>query len=246
MTRSKRLPSAAIRSSRAAACGTVRGNPSIMKPGTQSGWMTRLRTLPIMMSSETYLPAARMGCAWRPRSVSAAISARSMSPVAMCGMPKCERSMLACVPFPLPGAPYRRRFMLKPLSLGPLPDGERRQEETSFDEGDSCFKPLSLGPLPDGERRQEETSFDEAAVLAHHQLRLQLFHRVESHANDDQDRRAAQVHLLLIDAGDLRRRYRQDDRDEAKEDRAHERDTVHHRLQIVRGRTSRADSRDEA
>src|SRR5213078_4110670 len=219
MTRSKRLPSAAIRSSRAAACGTVRGNPSMMNPGTQSGWRTRLRTIPIMMSSETYLPAARMGCAWRPRSVWPAISARSMSPVAMCGMPKCERSMLACVPFPLPGAPYRRRFMLKPLSLGPLADGERRQEETSF---------------------------DEAAVLAHHQLRLQLFHRVESHANDDQDRRAAQVHLLLIDAGDLRRRYRQDDRDEAKEDRAHERDTVHHRLQIVRGRTSRADTRDEA
>src|SRR5207247_2946265 len=222
MTRSKRLPSAAIRSSRAAACGTVRGNPSMMKPGTQSGWMTRLRTIPIMMSSETYLPAARMGCAWRPRSVSAAISARSMSPVAMCGMPKCERSMLACVPLPEPGAPYRRRFT-GPAPPPPCPEGAR---------------PPWMG--------RRSLSFDEAAVLAHHQLRLQLFHRVESHANDDQDRRAAQVHLLLIDAGDLRRRYRQDDRDEAKEDRAHERDTVHHRLQIVRGRTSRADSRDEA
>jgi hypothetical protein len=34
-----------------------------------------------------------------------------MSPVAMCGMPNLERSMFACVPLPLPGAPYKSKFM---------------------------------------------------------------------------------------------------------------------------------------
>ncbi len=83
----------------------------MMKPGSQSGSPRRLRIMPIMISSETYLPAARMGCAWRPSSVPAAISARSMSPVAMCGMPNFERSMLAWVPFPDPGAPYSSKFI---------------------------------------------------------------------------------------------------------------------------------------
>ena len=46
----------------------------MMNPGLQSGRVRRLRTMPIMMSSETYFPAARMGCACLPRSVPAAIS----------------------------------------------------------------------------------------------------------------------------------------------------------------------------
>src|SRR5439155_24702874 len=89
-------------------------------------------------------------------------------------------------------------------------------------------------------------SFDEAAVLAHDQLRLELLHRVEGDADDDQEGCASEIHLLLVYARDLRRRDGQDDRDEAQEYRADERDAVPHRLQIVRGGTSRADSRDEA
>src|SRR6266853_112044 len=77
-------------------------------------------------------------------------------------MPNRSRSMFAWVPLPLPGAPYRRRFI---------------------------------------------ELFDEAAVLAHDQLRLQLFHRVQGDG---------------------------------------ERDAIHDRRQVVRGRTSRADTRDEA
>src|SRR2546430_6382745 len=220
MTRSKRLPRSSISPSRASAWGTVRGKPSMMKPGLQSGLPRRLRTIPIMMLSETYWPAARMGWAWRPRGVPAWISARSMSPVAMCGMPKCERSMLAWVPLPLPGAPYRSRFTQPLRPFGPPPHTVGR----------SCL---------------QRTSLDKTAVLTHHQLRLQLLHRVEGDTHDDQDRSASEIHLLLVDARDLRRRDGQDDRDEPEEDRTDERDAVHHRLQVVRGGTSGADARDE-
>src|SRR5205823_3632386 len=134
-------------------------------------------------------------------------------------MPNFVRSMLAWVPLPDPGAPYRRRFMPQRT---PLPmNGE----------GHSSFSNVSL---------------DEAPVLAHHQLRLQLLHRVESDTDDDEDGGAPEIHRLLIDARDLRGGDRQDDGDEAQEDSADERDPIHHGLQVVRGGTSRADSRNEA
>src|SRR6202022_2797490 len=134
---------------------------------------------------ETYWPAARMGWAWRPSGVPAAISARSMSPVAMCGMPKRVRSMFACVPLPLPGAPYSSRFI-------PVPLGERARERGA------CRPSLSY----------------KAAVLAHHELRLQLLHGVQGDADDDQDRRPAEVHLLVGDARDLGRGDGRDHGDE--------------------------------
>src|SRR5216683_7490261 len=129
------------------------------------------------------------------------ISARSMSPVAMCGMPNRLRSMFAWVPLPLPGAPYRSRFTA-----------------------------LS----------------DEAAVLAHDELRLQLFHGVEGHTDDDEDGRTAEVHLLVRDARDLRGGDGKDHGDEAQEGGARKRDPVHDRGQVVRGGTARPDARDEA
>src|SRR3977135_4747312 len=117
-------------------------------------------------------------------------------------MPKWSRSMLACVPFPLPGAPYRTRFIVG-------------------------------------------RSSEEASVLAHHQLGLQLFHRVEGDAHDDEYGGASEIHLLMRDARDLRGGDGQDDGDEPQERGAGECHTVHDRSEIVRGRTSRADSRDE-
>src|SRR5689334_4274783 len=44
---------------------------------------------------------------------------------------------------------------------------------------------------------------DETPILAHHQLGLQLPHGVEGDADHDQDRCAAQIHLLLGDARNL-------------------------------------------
>src|SRR5260221_12061863 len=116
-------------------------------------------------------------------------------------MPKRSRSMFAWVPLPLPGAPYRRRFI---------------------------------------------ELLDEAAILAHDQLRLQLFHRVQGNADDDEDCGAPQIHLLMWNPGDLGRGYRQDDSDEAQEGGAGERDAIHDGRQVVRGGTSRTDARDEA
>src|SRR5690348_12936728 len=219
MTRSKRLPSSTIRASSALACGTVRGKPSMMKPGSQSGCRRRLRIMPIMMSSETYWPAARMGWALSPSSVPFAISARSMSPVAICGIRKYARSTLACVPLPEPGAPYSKRFTPYP---SPLPMNGK---------GPSSFSALSL---------------DESPVLTHHKLGLELLHRVERDADHDQDGGASEVHLLLVDSRDPGRGDRQDHRDEAEEDRADEGDAVHHRLQVVGRRPSGANAWDEA
>src|SRR6266852_4737804 len=187
-----------MRTSSASACGTVRGKPSMMNPPTESGCRTRLRIMPIMMSSGTYWPAARMGWAWRPRGVPDWISARSMSPVAMCGMPKRDRNMFAWVPLPLPGAPYSNRFIVHPH---PARCG---------------FRPPHIG----GRRL---FSPDEAAVLAHDQLRL-----------------------LVRNARDLGGGDGQDHGYEAEEARACERDPVHHRREVVRGRSPRTDAGDEA
>src|SRR5260370_10781359 len=143
-----------------------------------------------------------------------------MSPVAMCGMPKRSRSMFAWVPLPLPGAPYRRRFI-------------------------TCLSP-SPHPLPDGERAADRLSFNEAAVLAHDQLRLQLFHRVQGNAHNDEDCGTRQIHLLMRAAGDLRRGYGEAHRDEGQEWGSRERDPIHDRGQEVPGGTSRTYARDEA
>ena len=43
-------------------------------------------------------------------------------------------------------------------------------------------------------------SSNKAAVLAHYELSLQLFHGVQGHTDNDQDRGAAEVHLLMRNA----------------------------------------------
>src|SRR5713101_9359117 len=107
-----------------------------------------------------------------------------------------------------------------------------------------AWVPLPLPGAPYSSRFIE--LFDEAAVLAHDQLRLQLFHSVQGYADDDQDCGAPQIHLLMRNTGNLGRGYRQDDGDEAQECGAGERDAIHDRRQVVRGWTSRADAWDEA
>ena len=65
--------------------------------------------------------------------------------------------------------------------------------------------------------------FDEAFVVAHHELRFELAHRVDRHADHDQQRRRAQQQR--VHAGNLRRDERQD-RDNAQEQRADQCDPV--------------------
>ena len=106
-TASKWMPAA----SSASACGIVRGTPSRMKPFAQSARATRSRTMPMMTSSGTSLPASMKLLAFRPVSVPFLIASRRMLPVEMVGMFSFLLMISACVPFPAPGAPKRISFI---------------------------------------------------------------------------------------------------------------------------------------
>src|SRR3954470_25022563 len=62
------------------------------------------------------------------------------------------------------------------------------------------------------------TSADEPLVVAHHELRLDLLHGLDDHADDDEDAGAAEA-----ESAELRQDRRDDvrrDRDDAEEERA--------------------------
>src|SRR5581483_5390532 len=100
----------------ASAWGMVRGKPSNRQPLRQSGWPSFSFTRPTMMSSETRLPLSITFFAARPSGVPALAAARSISPVAICGMPKRRLMNSACVPFPAPGGPRSMSLMACPGS----------------------------------------------------------------------------------------------------------------------------------
>ena len=95
----------------ASACGIVRGKPSNRKPLRQSSRAMRSLTSAMMISSDTSCPLAMISFAWRPSSEPSFTAARSMSPVEICGMPKCSMMNWAWVPLPAPGAPKRMTRM---------------------------------------------------------------------------------------------------------------------------------------
>ena len=63
------------------ACSTVRGNPSRMKPPSQSASLIRSAMIEITRLSLTRPPDDMTAIAWVPTSLPAATAARSMSPV---------------------------------------------------------------------------------------------------------------------------------------------------------------------
>src|SRR5215208_1612217 len=77
----------------------------------------------------------------------------------------------------------------------------------------SAWVPL---PAPGGPRRMRfsslkaRTLLKEALVVAHHQLRLELLHRVQGDADDDQDRGSAEVEVRgsLVDEDGRERGHR--------------------------------------
>ena len=98
-------------SSSASPCASLRGKPSRTKPlacvgrgraarGSARSSARRERARPRRGSAR---PAARA-------SVCAAIAARNMSPVEMCGIPYSAATRFACVPLPAPGGPRTSRF----------------------------------------------------------------------------------------------------------------------------------------
>src|SRR5436189_1976692 len=96
-----------------------------------------------------------------------------MSPVAMCGTLKSSRRRSAWVPLPAPGGPSRMRF-ISDTTAADYPAGEGL-------EGGARSRAL----------------LQEALVTSHHQLRLQLLHRFQRDPDDDQQRGAAEVEVLV-------------------------------------------------
>src|SRR6266568_3417117 len=83
---------------------------------------------------------------------------------------------------------------------------------------------------------------DEPLVGALEELRLELFHRLDDHADDDEDARAAKAQRLHTgDVADERGH----DGDDPEEQRPGDGDARHDALQEVGGRTARPDTGDE-
>ena len=103
-------------------------------------------------------------------------------------MAKSFVSFAAWVPLPAPGGPKRMRLS---SAIGE-PDRVPRARKAAQEEY------LRTNP-------SAASGSQEAFVVAHHQLRFQLFHRVERDADHDDDRRAAEVELHAAAGIDDRR-----------------------------------------
>src|SRR2546425_842598 len=86
---------------------------------------------------------------------------------------------------------------------------------------------------------------DEPLVLTHDQLRLDLFHGIQGHADDDQDRRSPQVHVLRWYSGERRREEWDEHGHPAQEERPGERDAGHRPVKVLCGRNPRPNPGDE-
>src|SRR5579871_3344689 len=162
-----------------------------------------------------------------PSGVYEAIAARSMSPVAMCGIPKTLERRAACVPFPTPGGPNSRRFSLNARLL---------HGSDGLASARRARSPRSATPDPGSARPGE--SF----VVAGDEVRLDLLDRVERDADDDHQAGAAEVerhlHLLV--------QQRRQDADGRHVNRAAEGNAGQHLVDVSRRRLSGADAGDEA
>src|SRR5579859_1530179 len=146
--------------------------------------------IPIMTSSSTSRPSWMAPSASLPRRVPRLCSSRRISPVEIMGTPNRSCRKSPWVLLPLPGAPNSSSFTTRPPLL-------------TSDE--SYRKSMSRPPLTCIALR----SSDESTVLPHDQLRLQLLHRIEGDAHDDEYGGASQVQLLLRDRRQLGRPQRQ-------------------------------------
>src|SRR5690348_11671732 len=121
-----------------------------------------------------------------PSGVYEEIAARSMSPVATCGIPKTLERRAACVPLPTPGGPNSRRFSLNARLLHQS-DGLAGAAHRARGPGAAAANARPLRP-------------GEPLVVAGDEVRLDLLDRVERDADHDHEARAAEVkrHLHLL------------------------------------------------
>ena len=220
-------PDAASAASSASAWGRVRGNPSRIAPA----WALRARAGPGRGG-----PSRRRGRARpahdrstsRPISLPRATSARNRSPDARTGTPRLAESRGACVPLPAPG---RREGC----------DGHRRPR------GGGRGRPTRRGRVDSARSRGgggRRPSADEAFVVAHHELGLDLLHRLD----DDETTIRRPVPPSARPTGSGRQTPTSDrrDGDDRQEQRAGERDPADDPGQVVLRRPARPDARDEA
>src|SRR3954451_10459359 len=207
--------------SSASACWSVRGKPSRRKPSAVSASASRSRITPMMISSGTRSPRSMYSFACLPRSVWFLTAWRSMSPVATYASGKSSWRRSAWVPLPAPGGPSRMRL--------------------SSDIGEG-IETTRARRWPRRGRGRAPYLLQEALVVAHHQLRLELLHRVEGDAHDDEQRGAAEeeVRARLVDED------RRQGRDRREVERAGERQAREDPVQELGGRPPRPHPRDEA
>ena len=91
--------------------------------------------------------------------------------------------------------------------------------------------------------RSPRPSLQEALVVPHHQLAVDLLHRLEGDADRDQDRRAGEREVLHVGEGEEHRRQQGDEGDE---ERAGERDAAEDAGEVPLGLGSGPDAGDEA
>ena len=140
----------------------------------------RSATILSTSESETSSPRSMIGLAFAPSGVPLAICSRSMSPVERCGTENLAASFFACVPFPAPGGPSKITARLSS-------SGGRFSGTTG----------VMLAAMFYRTGRATRKAFQSKSfVVAHYQpLRFQLLHGVHGHADDDQQRRAAEIKL---------------------------------------------------
>src|SRR5512143_3817978 len=110
------------------------------------------------------------------------MAARMMSPVAIFGMPRRCASIAPCVPLPEPGAPSSRMN----IAASPAP-------------------PALAGAAAE----LDAAFFHEPVVVAQQEMLLHLLHRIEGHADDDEQRRAAEAEGHVEHVADDDRQQRQ-------------------------------------
>src|SRR5688500_11764804 len=127
-----------------------------------------------MVASSTSDPTARIASTLRPSALPPATAARSISPVEIAGTPSRSASRAACVPLPEPGAPKSRTREGMPLGV-------------------MSFGAMSGDLAGSASPATDPPALHEPLVVAHHELALDLLQEVHRHADDDEQRGAAEV-----------------------------------------------------
>src|SRR5580765_9066987 len=149
--------------------------------------------------------------------------ARKMSPVEIAGMPRRTAIRAAWVPLPAPGGPRMIRRMSSP---------SRRSERSSR-------VPRSAWACLPG-----VSSTEEPFVVPLLELGLDLLHRLQADADDDEDRGATEREVLVgVDQFESNER---NERDQCEIDRTGHSDPGEDVLKVLGGGSTGADTRDEA